>query len=259
MMDDLRWHSPCTTTTRPRSRCASTSACSPAARRRAARSTGSPTYLLDEVGEVSIISEERHEIDSHVEASVHQVRIELAADRVPAEAAAREELERRILERAEHWARLCVAERHVDVDASRLLETAAQRVSVTFESPSGLSRSTPRSCASRSAASWPGTTATSGLSHSGTPGRSGRPISPARQQRLVVGDDDRSGAALLDSIDGVDHRRKRRARGSDREDRPARLRSPQRGRASGRPRSTTRRAAPRAHGSSARSRTTCSS
>jgi hypothetical protein len=64
---------------------------------------------------VSIISEERHEIDSQVEASVHQVRIELASDDVPAEGEARVELERRILERAEHWARLCVAERHIDV------------------------------------------------------------------------------------------------------------------------------------------------
>ena len=36
-------------------------------------------WLLDEVGEVSIISEERHEIDAHVEASVHQVRIEVGA------------------------------------------------------------------------------------------------------------------------------------------------------------------------------------
>jgi hypothetical protein len=72
-------------------------------------------FLLDEVGEVSIIAEERHEMDSHVEASVHQVRIELAADRVPSEGAEREELEQRILERTEHWARACVAERHVDV------------------------------------------------------------------------------------------------------------------------------------------------
>ena len=72
-------------------------------------------YLLDEVGEVSIIAEQRYEIDAHVEASVHQVRIELAADRVPGNAAEREELERRILERAEYWAHLCVAERHIDV------------------------------------------------------------------------------------------------------------------------------------------------
>src|SRR5437588_10863232 len=40
-------------------------------------------YLLDEVGEVSIIAEERHEIDAHVEASVHQVRTEAAPDKLP--------------------------------------------------------------------------------------------------------------------------------------------------------------------------------
>jgi hypothetical protein len=71
-------------------------------------------WLLDEVGEVSIISEERHEIDSNIDASVHQVRIEVASDRVPGEGPEREELERRILERAKHWVRLCVAERHTD-------------------------------------------------------------------------------------------------------------------------------------------------
>lgn len=72
-------------------------------------------WLLDEVGEVSIISEERHEIDAHVEASVHQVRIEVASDRVPSEDAERRQIEERILERAEHWARLCVSERHAEI------------------------------------------------------------------------------------------------------------------------------------------------
>src|SRR5438445_8664521 len=72
-------------------------------------------WLLDEVGEVSIISEERHEIDAHVEASVHQVRIEVAADRVPADDAERRVIEERILERAEHWAHICVAERHAEI------------------------------------------------------------------------------------------------------------------------------------------------
>ena len=32
-------------------------------------------WLLDEVGEVTIVSEERHEIDAHGEAVIHQVRI----------------------------------------------------------------------------------------------------------------------------------------------------------------------------------------
>jgi hypothetical protein len=72
-------------------------------------------WLLDEVGEVSIISEERHEIDSHVEASVHQVRIEVSSDRVPDAAAERAAIEERVLERAEHWMRVCVAERHAEI------------------------------------------------------------------------------------------------------------------------------------------------
>jgi hypothetical protein len=65
-------------------------------------------WLLDEVVAVSIVAEERHEIDTHGEASIHQVRIEL-------DEGADEETARRILERAEHWARLCVAERHAEV------------------------------------------------------------------------------------------------------------------------------------------------
>lgn len=72
-------------------------------------------WLLDEVGEVSIISEERHELDGRGEASVHQVRIEVAGDRVPVDADERTVLEARVVERADHWARQCVAERHADV------------------------------------------------------------------------------------------------------------------------------------------------
>ena len=72
-------------------------------------------WLLDEVGDVSIIAEERHEIDANAEASVHQVRIEVAAEDLPKDTTARAEVERRILERAEHWARVCIAERHVEV------------------------------------------------------------------------------------------------------------------------------------------------
>lgn len=68
------------------------------------------TWLLDEVGEVSIVSEERLETDGHVEASVHQVRIQVADG-----TADRDALAERIVERAEHWARLCVAERHAEV------------------------------------------------------------------------------------------------------------------------------------------------
>jgi hypothetical protein len=64
-------------------------------------------WLLDEVGEVAIVSEEHHEIDAHGEAVIHQVRIEVAeGDR---------ELAEKLLARAWHWARLCVEERHAEI------------------------------------------------------------------------------------------------------------------------------------------------
>jgi hypothetical protein len=66
--------------------------------------------LLDEVGEVEIIAEERHEIDSEVEASVHQVLIQIESA-----VGNRDELAKRILERAEHWAHVCVNERHPEI------------------------------------------------------------------------------------------------------------------------------------------------
>jgi hypothetical protein len=72
-------------------------------------------WLLDEVGEVSIIAEERHEIDENVEASVHQVRVEVASDRVPDDEPDREQLVEKLVERADHWARACIADRSVDI------------------------------------------------------------------------------------------------------------------------------------------------
>jgi len=72
-------------------------------------------WLLDEVGEVSIISEDRHEIDENVEAAVHQVRVEVAQDLVPDDDSGREELVQKLVERTDHWARACIADRHVEV------------------------------------------------------------------------------------------------------------------------------------------------
>ena len=72
-------------------------------------------WLLDEVGEVSIVSEERYVFDANVAASVHQVRIEVAPEAAPDDPAGRLLLEQRILERAEHWARHCVSERHAEI------------------------------------------------------------------------------------------------------------------------------------------------
>lgn len=72
------------------------------------------TLLLQEVPEVSIVSEERHEIDRDVEASVHQVRIEIAADVVPEDTEV-EILATRVTALAERWAESCVAERHAEI------------------------------------------------------------------------------------------------------------------------------------------------
>jgi hypothetical protein len=71
--------------------------------------------LLEKVGSVSIVSEERHEIDSHSEASVHQVRIEVNSDALPEDRSRREELAGRLIETAERWAHACIAERHVEL------------------------------------------------------------------------------------------------------------------------------------------------
>lgn len=71
--------------------------------------------LLEKVGSVSIVSEARHEIDSHSEAAVHQVRIEVDSDSLPEEQNRREELAGRLIETAERWANACIAERHVEL------------------------------------------------------------------------------------------------------------------------------------------------
>jgi hypothetical protein len=56
----------------------------------------------------SIVAEQRFEFGGDVEASVHQVRIEV-------EEPLDDELRGRLLEVAERWASTCAADRHVDV------------------------------------------------------------------------------------------------------------------------------------------------
>ena len=65
--------------------------------------------LVGEFGDASIIAEERHELSSHSEAALHQVRIELAQPALDIEA------RQRLLDAAERWARACAAERHAEV------------------------------------------------------------------------------------------------------------------------------------------------
>jgi len=71
--------------------------------------------LLPKVGEVAIVAEERHEIGEDSEASLNQVRIEIAPDQLPEDDRELDVLCGRLVEAAEQWANACVADRHADV------------------------------------------------------------------------------------------------------------------------------------------------
>jgi hypothetical protein len=71
--------------------------------------------LLPEVGDVSIVSEQRHEIGEEAEAALHQVRVEVAADDLPSEGHEVERLSERLVAAAERWATDCISERHAEV------------------------------------------------------------------------------------------------------------------------------------------------
>jgi hypothetical protein len=71
--------------------------------------------LLPKVGEVAIVAERRHEIGEDSEASLNQVRIEVAPEQLPDDERELDMLCGRLVEAAEHWANSCIAERHADV------------------------------------------------------------------------------------------------------------------------------------------------
>jgi hypothetical protein len=71
--------------------------------------------LLARVQEVSIISEERHEIADSSEAQLHQVRVEVPSEGLPRDDHELDELRGRLVEVSERWAQACIAERHVEV------------------------------------------------------------------------------------------------------------------------------------------------
>ena len=71
--------------------------------------------LLPKVGEVSIVAEERHELGAHSEAALHQVRVEIDPEHIPADEREADVLAGRLIEAAETWARACMADRHVEI------------------------------------------------------------------------------------------------------------------------------------------------
>jgi len=71
--------------------------------------------LLAEVGEVTVVAEQRHEVSEDTEAAIHQVRIDVADEHVPMDAEDVAELAKRIIAVAERWAEACIADRHTEV------------------------------------------------------------------------------------------------------------------------------------------------
>jgi hypothetical protein len=71
--------------------------------------------LVPKLDDVSVVSEQRHEVGEEAEASLHQVRVEIADDRLPADPQEREELCDRLLGEVTTWAETCIADRHAEI------------------------------------------------------------------------------------------------------------------------------------------------
>jgi hypothetical protein len=70
--------------------------------------------LRDRVTELTIVSEQRHELSPHSEATIRQVRIEVSGDELPSGEHELDELRGRLIEIAERWTRDCASERHIE-------------------------------------------------------------------------------------------------------------------------------------------------
>jgi len=71
--------------------------------------------LLPEAGEVTIVGEERHDLTEEAEVVLHQVRVAVPPEAVPADHAGRKEFCERLVTLAEIWARQCINERHSEI------------------------------------------------------------------------------------------------------------------------------------------------
>ena len=71
--------------------------------------------LVPEAGEVSIVGEERHQLTEDAEIVLHQVRVAIPPDSVPAEHPKRKDFCERVVTLAEIWARQCINERHAEI------------------------------------------------------------------------------------------------------------------------------------------------
>jgi hypothetical protein len=71
--------------------------------------------LVPEAGEVSIVGEERHELTEDAEVVLHQVRVVIPPEAVPAGRGERNTFSGRLVTLAEIWARQCINDRHSEL------------------------------------------------------------------------------------------------------------------------------------------------
>jgi len=71
--------------------------------------------LLPEAAELAVVGEERHDLGDDSEIVLHQVRVGIPAERVPADRDERREFCERLVGLAEIWARRCIQNRHADI------------------------------------------------------------------------------------------------------------------------------------------------
>ena len=71
--------------------------------------------LVPEAGAVSIVAEERHELSDGAEVVLHQVRVAIPPEHVPAAPGERRAFQDKLVGLAEIWARRCIHERHADI------------------------------------------------------------------------------------------------------------------------------------------------
>ena len=71
--------------------------------------------MQPEVGEVTIVGEERHDLTEGAEVVLHQVRVAVPPEAVPGDRAERKKFCERLVTLAEIWARQCINERHAEI------------------------------------------------------------------------------------------------------------------------------------------------
>jgi hypothetical protein len=71
--------------------------------------------LLDEIADVTIVAEQRHELSADAEASIHQVRVAIDDAQLPDDPDELELLTDRLVAACDGWARRAIDARHIEV------------------------------------------------------------------------------------------------------------------------------------------------